>query len=117
MNTGHEGSMTSVHANSPAECLLRLENLYFLSGYDLPIKALRYQISSAVDFIIQLKRDKDGKRLVSQITEISNMEGDRILSQDIGLNKSGELKFTGLVPSCFEKLQKAGLPKDFFIGT
>jgi pilus assembly protein CpaF len=117
MNTGHEGSLTSVHANSPGECLLRLENLYSLSGHDLPIKALRYQISSAVDFIIQLKRDKDGKRLVSQITEISNMEGDRILSQDIGLNKSGELKFTGLVPSCFEKLQKAGLPKDFFIGT
>jgi pilus assembly protein CpaF len=117
MNTGHEGSMTSVHANTPSECLLRLENLYFLSGYDLPIKALRYQISSAVDFIIQLKRDKEGRRLVSQITEISNMEGDKILTQDIGINKSGELKFTGLVPSSFERLQKAGLPKEFFVGT
>jgi len=51
------------------------------------------------------------------VTEISNMEGDKILSQDIGLNKSGELKFTGMVPSCFEKLQKAGLRKDFFVGT
>lgn len=117
MNTGHEGSMTSVHANSPGECLLRLENLYMLSGYDLPIKALRYQISTAVDYIIQIRRDKDGKRLVSHVTEISNMEGDKILMQDVGTLKNGEFKFTGLVPSKFEKLQKAGLPKDFFIGT
>lgn len=114
MNTGHEGSMTSVHANSPGECLLRLENLYLLSGYDLPIKALRYQISSAVDFIIQIRRDREGRRIVHQISEVSNMEGDRILMQDIGLNKDGELKFTGLVPSCVAKLHKAGLPKDFW---
>jgi pilus assembly protein CpaF len=117
MNTGHEGSMTSVHSNSPGECLSRLENLFLLSGHDLPLKALRYQVSTAVDFIIQIRRDKEGRRVVSQVTEISNMEGDRILSQDIGLNKSGELKFTGMVPSCFEKLQKAGLRKDFFVGT
>ncbi len=117
MNTGHEGSMTSVHANSPGECLLRLENLYMLSGHDLPLKALRYQISTAVDFIVQLRRDKDGKRVLSHVTEISNMEGERILTQELGTLKNGELKFTGLVPSCFEKLQKHGLPKDFFIGT
>ncbi|MFP5385249.1 MAG: CpaF family protein [Bacteriovoracia bacterium] len=117
MNTGHEGSMTSVHANSPGEALLRLENLYMLSGYDLPIRALRYQISTALDFIIQIKRDKNGSRIVNQVTEISNMEGDKILLQDIGLHKNGELRFTGLVPACFPKLQKAGLPKDFFVGT
>lgn len=117
MNTGHEGSMTSVHANSPSEALLRLENLYMLSGYDLPLKALRYQISTAIDFIIQIKRDKNGQRVVYQVTEVANMEGDKILLQDIGLNKNGVLAFTGLVPSCFAKLQKAGLAKDFFIGT
>ena len=117
MNTGHEGSMTSVHANSPGECLLRLENLYMLSGYELPIKALRYQISTAVDFIIQLRRDKDGKRVVSHVTELANMEGEKILMQDLGLQKNGELVFTGLVPSCFDRLQKVGLAKDFFIGT
>jgi len=117
MNTGHEGSMTSIHANTPSECLMRLENLYLLSGYDLPIKALRYQVSSAVDFIIQIRRDKDGKRIVSQVTEIANMEGDKILMQDVGAYKNGEFKFTGLVPSCSERLQKAGLPKDFFVGT
>ena len=117
MNTGHEGSMTSIHANTPGECLMRLENLYLLSGYDLPIKALRYQVSSAVDFIIQIRRDKDGKRIVSHVTEIANMEGDKILMQDVGAYKNGEFKFTGLVPSCAERLQKAGLPKDFFVGT
>lgn len=117
MNTGHEGSMTSVHANSPSEALLRLENLYLLSGYDLPIKALRYQISTALDFIIQIRRDKSGARVVHQVTEVSSMEGDKILLQDIGIQKNGELRFSGLVPSCFQRLQKAGLPKDFFIGT
>lgn len=117
MNTGHEGSMTSVHANSPGECLMRLENLYMLSGYDLPIKALRYQISTAIDFILQVKRDRNGNRVLYQLSEVSGMEGDRILMQDIGVYKDGEVKFTGLVPSCISKLQKAGLPKDFFIGT
>lgn len=117
MNTGHEGSMTSVHANSPSECLLRLENLYMLSGYDLPIKALRYQISTAADYIVQIRRDKDGKRVVSHVAEISNMEGDKILMTELGATKNGEFKFSGLVPSKFERLQKAGLPKDFFIGT
>lgn len=117
MNTGHEGSMTSVHANSPSEGLLRLENLYLLSGYDLPLKALRYQISTALDFMIQIKRDKNGQRVVHQLTEVSGMEGDKILLQDIGVQKGGVLTFTGLVPNTFSRLQKAGLAKDFFIGT
>lgn len=116
MNTGHEGSMTSVHANSPGECLSRLENLFLLSGYDLPMRALRYQISSAVDFIVQIRRDRNGNRIISQVTEIAGMEGDRILMQDVGIHKDGELKFSGLVPSCVAKLHKAGLPKDFFVG-
>lgn len=116
MNTGHEGSMTSVHANSPGETLGRLENLFMLSGYDLPIKALRYQVSTAVDFIIQIKRSKDGKRVIHQLSEIAGMEGDRILMQDIAIVKNGELRFTGLVPECFPKLQRAGLAKDFFVG-
>ncbi len=117
MNTGHEGSMTSVHANSPAESLGRLENLFLLSGYDLPLKALRYQISSAVDYIIQIKRNKNGERVVQQVTEIAGMEGERILMQDIGLMKDDGFTFTGMVPSNVAKLQKAGLPKDFFINT
>lgn len=117
MNTGHEGSMTSVHANSPGECLMRLENLYMLSGYDLPMRALRFQISSAVDFIIQLKRDKSGNRIVHQVSEVSGMEGDRILMQDVGIYKDEGIRFSGLVPSNMARLNKHGLPKDFFIGT
>ncbi len=117
MNTGHEGSMTSVHANSPGECLMRLENLYMLSGYDLPIKALRYQIGTAVDYILQIRRDKNGHRVVHQLAEVGGMEGDKILMQDVGLFKDGELRFTGLVPSKVAKLHKAGLAKDFFLGT
>jgi pilus assembly protein CpaF len=106
-----------VHANSPGEALMRLENLYMLSGYDIPLKALRYQISTAVDFIVQIRRDKNGNRVIHQISEISNMEGDRILMQDIAVQRNGELRFSGMVPACFERLQKAGLAKDFFMGT
>jgi pilus assembly protein CpaF len=115
MNTGHEGSMASVHANSPGECLMRMENLYMLSGYDLPMRALRFQVSSAINFIIQIRRDKSGNRIISHFSEIAGMEGDRILMQDIGLYKDGELKFTGMVPACIDKLVKAGLPRDFFL--
>lgn len=117
MNTGHEGSMTSVHANSPAECLIRLENLYLLSGYEIPLKALRYQVSSAVDYIVQVKRNKNGERVIQQVTEVAGMEGERILMQDIGVYKEDGLEFTGLVPSNAAKLQAVGLPKDFFINT
>jgi len=116
MNTGHEGSMTSVHANSPGESYMRLENLYLLAGFDLPIKALRYQMASAIDYIVQIKRDRDGKRIVSQVVEVGNLEGDKILSQDVGVLKGGKLEFTGLVPSTMDRLIKAGLPKDFFTG-
>jgi len=115
MNTGHEGSLASIHSNSPGECLMRIENLYLLSGYELPIKALRYQIATAVNFILQIKRDKTGNRIVSQLTEICGMEGDRILMQDILIHKDGELKFTGMVPSCMEKLVKVGFPRDYFM--
>ncbi|MGE3611613.1 MAG: CpaF family protein [Bacteriovoracaceae bacterium] len=115
MNTGHQGSMTSIHSNSPSECLSRLENLFLLSGYDLPLKALRYQVCSAIDFIIQVKRDRQGKRVISQIIEVGNMDGDRILIQDVGLFKNDKLEFSGLVPSCMDRLHQAGLPRDFFI--
>lgn len=116
MNTGHEGSMTSIHANSPGECLMRLENLYLLSGYDLPLRALRFQVSSAIDYIIQVKRDKKGRRIVTNVSEIAGMEGDRILMQDVGTVKDDVLKFSGLVPSNVSRLHEVGLPKDFFVG-
>src|SRR5690554_244620 len=116
MNTGHEGSMTSIHSNSPGECLMRLENLYLLSGYDLPLRALRYQVSTAVDYIIQVRRDRKGRRHVSHVTEVAGMEGDRILMQDVGVMKDDTFKFSGLVPSKVARLYQVGLPKDFFVG-
>jgi pilus assembly protein CpaF len=117
MNTGHDGSMASVHSNNPGECLNRLENLYLLSGHDVPVKAIRQQIGSAIDFIIQLKRTREGKRIVGQITEVAGMEGERILLQDMGVYREDKLQFTGMVPKNMQKLIDIGLPKDFFVGT
>lgn len=117
MNTGHEGTIASIHANSPGECLIRLENLFMLAGYDLPIKALRFQISEAIDFIVQIKRDKQGQRHISQITEITGMEGDRVTMQDLASTKNGEFKLTGLVPASFERMIEAGVPRDFFLNS
>ena len=118
MNTGHEGTIASIHANSPGECMIRLENLFMLAGYDLPMKALRYQISEATDFIVQIKRDKNGHRLISQITEITGMEGERITMQDLAATKNGEFKLTGLVPASFERLiESGGVSKEFFLNT
>ncbi|MBY0517993.1 MAG: Flp pilus assembly complex ATPase component TadA [Bacteriovoracaceae bacterium] len=117
MNTGHDGSMASVHANNPGECLNRMENLYLLSGYDVPVRAIRQQIGSAIDFVIQLKRTREGQRVVGQITELAGFEADKILLQDVGVFKEGRLQFTGLVPKRMAKLVDGGLPKDFFVST
>lgn len=115
MNTGHEGSFTSVHANTPSECLGRVENLFLLAGYDVPIKAIRYQVATAVDFIIQVGRLKDGTRILKQISEITGMEGDKILMSDLmKADDKGKLKATGLAAKRLEELIAAGLDDDFF---
>lgn len=117
MNTGHDGSMCTIHANTPAECLSRLENLFLFAGFDIPMLAVRQQLSTAVDFIIQLDRNRDGKRIVQKISEVSNMEGDRILLQDVGVHEDGEAVFTGLVPKRMKELMEYGLSSDFFLDT
>jgi len=117
MNTGHNGSMCTIHANTPAECLSRLENLFLFSGFDIPMLAVRQQVSTAVDFVIQLDRTREGKRIVRKITEVSNMEGDRILLQDVGIHEDGQAVFTGLVPKRMKDLIDYGLNADFFIDT
>ena len=117
MNTGHDGSMGSIHSNTPGECLNRLENLYLLSGYDVPVRAIRQQIGTAVDFVVQLKRTREGQRVVGQITELAGFEGDKVLLQDLGLYRDGRLTFTGLVPKHMNRLVEAGLSKDFFVNT
>src|SRR5205085_1896309 len=83
MNTGHEGSMTTVHCNSPRDGLSRLETMVLMSGYDLPVRAIREQICSAINVIMHLDRLPDGRRVVTSVTELQGMEGDTILLQDI----------------------------------
>ena len=85
MNTGHDGSLTTVHANTPRDAMTRIETLTMMAGYDLPIKAIREQMSSAVDLVIQIGRQRDGSRKISHITEVQGMEGDVIILQDIFL--------------------------------
>ena len=83
MNTGHDGSMTTVHANTPRDALSRLETMVLMAGIDLPVRAIREQIASAVDLIVQQSRLKDGTRKITSITEVQGMEGDVIVMQDI----------------------------------
>lgn len=116
MNTGHEGSMTSVHSNSGGECLSRMETLFLLAGFDIPLSVVRKQIASAVDFIIQLGRNEEGARVITEVMEICGMEGSTILTQQILIrDDEGHLKFTGFAPKSLEKLHKhGGLPLNFF---
>lgn len=116
MNTGHDGSMTSVHANSPSETVSRMENLFLMSGFDMPYHVVRKQIATGVDFILHLERDRFGRRYVSYLTELTGMEGHNILSQNIAINSDGQkLKFTGITPKSMQKLSEyGGIPIDFF---
>jgi pilus assembly protein CpaF len=120
MNTGHDGSMTTVHANSPRDALSRIETLTLMAGFDLPIRAIREQVASAVDVIVQLTRLRDGTRRVTHITEIDGMEGDKITLQDIFLfdftagvdangRHQGRLEPTGVRPAFAEKLEDTGI--------
>jgi pilus assembly protein CpaF len=118
MNTGHDGSLTTLHANTPRDALSRLETMVLMSGMDLPLKVVRQQISSAVDLIIQQTRLKDGSRKVTAITEVIGMEGDTVVMTDIfkfeqtGVGTDGkikgELKATGIRPLFGPKLEAAG---------
>ena len=119
MNTGHEGSMTTGHANSPRDMLSRLETMVMMSGMELPVRAIREQISSAIDIIIQESRLRDGSRKITNLTEVQGMEGDVITLQDIfvfeqtGRDEHGKVvgrfKPTGIRPKFMEKLHAGGI--------
>lgn len=127
MNTGHDGSLTTGHANSPRDMLSRLETMVLMAGMELPVKAIREQIASAVDIIVQQSRLKDGSRRITHITEITGMEGDVITMQDIFVFKQqgkdekgriiGSLVPTGIKPKFAEKLGDSGItiPSDLFM--
>ena len=118
MNTGHDGSLTTLHANTPRDALSRLETLVLMSGMDLPLKVVRQQISSAVDLIVQQSRLKDGARKITAITEVAGMEGDTIVLTDVfkfeltgvgeGGKVLGDLKATGIRPAFSPRLEAAG---------
>ena len=120
MNTGHDGSMTTLHANSPRDGLARLETLVLMAGVDLPLKAIRQQIAGAINLVIQLSRLRDGSRKVSQISEIVGMEMETITMQDIfvldqkGATADGkviaEFKPTGLRPKILDRMFSQGIP-------
>jgi pilus assembly protein CpaF len=119
MNTGHDGSLTTLHSNSPRDALARLETLVLMAGMDLPLKVVRQQIASAIDVIVQQTRLKDGSRKVTAITEVAGMEGDTVVLTDIfkfdqsGVTSDGkvlgELKPTGIRPLFSPRLEAAGL--------
>lgn len=110
MNTGHEGSLTTVHANTPRDALSRVETMVLFSGLDLPLRAIREQIAAALDLVIQLERRNDGKRVVSAITEVQGQEGDTITLQEVFKRAGiGPLVATGLRPRSSEKLKERGI--------
>ena len=109
MNTGHEGSLTTVHANSPRDALRRLETMVLMAGYDLPVRAIREQVASAIDVIVQLERLPDGRRIVSEITEVQGMEGDTVLLQALFAARDGHVESTGLRPRFAERLANEGI--------
>jgi pilus assembly protein CpaF len=118
MNTGHDGSLTTVHANSPRDTISRLETLCMMAGMEMPIKVIRQQIAAAIDVIVQLTRLKDGTRKVTAITEVAGMEGDTVVLTDIfkfeqsGVAEDGTvlglLKPTGIRPLFTPRLEVAG---------
>ena len=126
MNTGHDGSLTTAHANTPRDVLSRLETMVLMAGMELPVRAVRTQVSSAIDLILQQSRIRDGSRKITYITEVQGMEGDTIILQDLfryvqdridERGKSvGHFESMGLLPNFMDKFQMNGieLPKNFF---
>lgn len=126
MNTGHDGSLTTGHANSPRDMLSRLETMVLMAGMEIPIKAIREQIASAVDLIVQQSRLRDGSRKITHVTEVQGMEGDVIILQDLFRYEQGDANngknggrfiFTGIKPKFLRKLEenKVNIPSHIFM--
>src|SRR5262249_10895488 len=126
MNTGHNGSMTTLHANSVRDALSRLETMIMMNGFELPVKAMRQQISSAIDIVIQANRLQGGPRKITSICEVMNMEQDVIIMQEIfryrqlGVDQNGraygQFEATGVRPTFVARLEQKGvkLPSNVF---
>ncbi len=127
MNTGHDGSLSTIHANSPRDALARLETMVLMSGFELPVRAIREQTSSAIDLMVHLSRLRDGTRRITHVSEVQGMEGDTIVLEDVfafdfgmgvdeGGRSRGRIKSTGVRPKCSHRLEDAGiqLPGEMF---
>jgi pilus assembly protein CpaF len=122
MNTGHDGSLTTLHANTPRDALARLETLVLMAGFELPMRAIREQIASAVDAVVQIERMRDGTRKVVSITEVIGMEGDIVTMQELvryqqrGIDLEGkvlgEFQYTGVQPHYMSRFEEAGITFD-----
>ena len=123
MNTGHDGSLTTIHANTPRDALSRIENMFSMAGWSISTKNLRSQIASAIQLVVQMDRQEDGKRRMISVQEINGMEGEVITMSEIfkfqrtGINEDGDVMgyytATGVVPSCYDKLAKRGIVLPF----
>ena len=118
MNTGHDGSLTTAHSNSPRDTLTRIETMTLMAGVELPVRAIREQIASALDLVVHLERLRDGTRRVTNITEIQGMEGDTVTMMDIFIFEQtgiedgrviGRLRPTGLRPKFLDRFETAGI--------
>ena len=126
MNTGHDGSLTTIHANSPRDALYRLDTMVAMANLNIPEKAVKQQISSAIELIVQVARLSDGTRKVTAISEITGMEGETVTMQDLfifektGVRQDGKVcgrfRATGIRPRCGDRLASAGtrLPAEMF---
>jgi pilus assembly protein CpaF len=123
MNTGHDGSLTTIHSNSPRDCLKRLESMVLMAGIDIPARAIREQIASAINIVVQIARLQDGSRKIVNVTQITGMEGETITIAPIfefkqtGLDKAtrkvvGEFRATGTIPTFLEELKVKGMSVD-----
>jgi pilus assembly protein CpaF len=122
MNTGHEGSLTTIHANSPRDALIRIENMVLMAGFELPVRAIREQITSAINIVVQLARFPDGKRRVTHVTEVTGREGDTVTTQDLFVFRQrrldeqgrviGELEPTGIMPTFIDAFKQSGITVD-----
>jgi pilus assembly protein CpaF len=123
MNTGHDGSLTTIHANGPRDVLARIETMTLMAGFDLPVRAIREQMASALDVIVHLSRLRDGTRRVTHVTEVEGLDGDQLVTHDLFLfdygmgladdgRFRGHLKATGTRPVFAERLADVGVPLD-----
>jgi Flp pilus assembly CpaF family ATPase len=123
MNTGHDGSLTTIHANTPRDALSRIETMVMMAGFELPVRAIREQVSAAIDIVIQISRFSDGSRKLVSVSEVVGMEGDvvtmqelfRYRQQGVDTNRAviGAFETGGVQPACLEKFGELGVEFDF----